>query len=123
MPTLARLAYWEAVVLLAGLAGAVLWQIVNGQISLAYLLEADVRAADGRSFTTEVSPGRVQALIVTLYVALYYLLQVINNPKQFPTLPTELVGALAASHGAYLVGKAQSMFLGSLSDLLKRRKP
>src|SRR5271165_2006597 len=102
MPTLATLAYWEAVVLLVGLAGAVLWLIVSGQISLAYLLEGDVRSADGRSFTTEVSPGRVQALIVTLYVALYYLMQVINNPSQFPTLPNELVGALAASHGGYL---------------------
>ena|ERR1700690_1194934 len=123
MPSLATLAYWEAVVLLGGLAGAVFWQIASGQISLAYLLEADVRNADGTGFTTEVSPGRVQALIVTLYVALYYLLQVINNPKQFPTLPAEMVAALAASHGVYLVGKAQSMFLGSLGDFLNRRKP
>jgi hypothetical protein len=123
MPSLATLAYWEAVVLLVGLAGIVLWQIMTGQISLAYLLEADVRKSDGSGFTTEPSPGRVQTLIITIYVALYYLLQVINNPKKFPTLPTELVGALGVSQGAYLVGKAQSMFLGSLSDFLDRRKP
>ena len=123
MPPLATLAYWEAVVLLGGFASVVLWRIVSGQISLAYLLEADVRNADGSGFTTEVSPGRVQALILTLYVALYYLLQVINNPKQFPTLPAELVAALAASHGWYLVGKAQTLLLGSLKDLLNRRRP
>ncbi len=123
MPSLATLAYWEAVVLLGGLASAVLWQIASGQISLAYLLEADVRNPDGSGFTTQVSPGRVQALIVTLYVGLYYLLQVINNPRQFPALPAELVAALAASHGGYLIGKARSMFLGSVSDFLKRRKP
>jgi len=110
-------------VLLGGFASVVLWRIVSGQISLAYLLEADVRNADGSGFTTEVSPGRVQALILTLYVALYYLLQVINNPKQFPTLPAELVAALAASHGWYLVGKAQTLLLGSLKDLLNRRRP
>jgi len=113
MPSLATLAYWETVVFLGGLAGILLWRIASGQISLANLLEGDVRKADGTGFTTEASPGRVQALILTLYVALYYILQVINNPKQFPVLPPELITALGASHGAYLIGKAKSMLLGS----------
>ena len=109
--------------LLVGLASAVVWRIVSGQISLEYLLEADVRNADGPGFTTEVSPGRVQALAVTLYVALYYLLQVINNPTQFPSLPAEMIYALAGSHALYLGGKAQAMLRGSLKDFLNRRTP
>lgn len=121
MPSLATLAYWEAVLLLVGLAAVVVWQIVSGRIPLDYLLEADVRKADGSGFTTEVSPGRVQAMIVTLYIAAYYLLQVIHDPSKFPTLPAEMMYALAGSHTFYLGGKAQSMFLGSLTDFLKRK--
>jgi len=61
----------------------------------------------------------VQSLIITLFAAAYYLVQVINNPKAFPALPNELMGVLAGSQALYLGGKAQAMLLGRLRDVLK----
>jgi hypothetical protein len=110
MPSLATLAYWEAVVLLGGLAGVVSWQIATGQISLAYLLEGDVRdpnSPDG--FSSRASAGRAQALAITLFVAAYYLIQVFRSPQRLPDVPASLVGTLAASHAAYLGSKIQDM--------------
>ncbi len=122
MRTLATLAYWEGIILLGGFLGLVLWKLLTGGISLEQLLEGDAQdpnSADG--YSTYVSGGRTQLLGATLFAAGYYLLQVIHNPKQFPTLPTELVGALAGSQALYLGGKARALLLGRLQQFFNRR--
>jgi hypothetical protein len=120
MRFLTTLAYWEGAILVGGLFCVVLWKLMTGGIALNYLLDGDVRDPDSPTgFSTTPSPGRIQALAVTLFVAGYYLLQVIHNPKEFPKLPGAMVGALAGSHVLYLGGKAQAMLPGGVRDLFK----
>jgi hypothetical protein len=120
MRFLMTLAYWEGAILFGGLFSVVLWKLMTGDISLSYLLDGDVQdPASPTGFSTQPSPGRIQALMVTLFVAGYYLLQVIHNPKEFPKLPNAMVIALAGSHVLYLGGKAQAMLSGGVRDRFK----
>lgn len=122
MRMISTLVYWEGLILLGGFVGIVLWKLLTGSISLNGLLEGDVRdpkAFDGSGFSASPSAGRTQLLVVTLFVALWYLLQVIQHPREFPKLPGAMIGALAGSHALYLGGKAQALFLGRLRDLFK----
>jgi hypothetical protein len=124
MRTLSTLAQWEGLILLGGFLGLVLWKLLTGGISLDQLLEGDTRdpnSADG--YSTDVSPGRTQALASTLFVAGYYLLQVVHNPKQFPAVPTGLVGALAGSQALYLAGKARALLQDRVRQFFNRRIP
>jgi len=114
------LAYWESIALLAGFFGILFWKLLTGDIPLSGLLDGDVRdPASLEGFSSRASVGRAQSLTVTLFVGLWYLLQVIHNPREFPQLPATIVGAFAGSQALYLGGKAQSIFLGRLRDLLK----
>ena len=120
MAPLVRLASWLGICLLGGFFAIVFWKLLTGGISLAQLLEGDIRDTHGENgYSSYVSPGRVQSLLTALFCALYYLMQVINNPKEFPEVPNGLVGALAASQALYLGGKAQAMLLGRLRSFLK----
>jgi len=120
MRFLMTLAYWEGAILFGGLFCVVLWKLITGGISLDYLLDGDVHdPGNPTGFSTNASPGRIQALMVTLFVAAYYLLQVIHNPKEFPKVPNAVVGALAGSHALYLGAKAQAMLPGRMRDLFK----
>ena len=113
MHTLLVLARWEGLILLGGLFGIVLWKLLTGGISLSYLLDGDVRDPDSSTgFSTHASAGRTQALMVTFFVAGYYLLQVIHNPKELPQLPAQMVAALGGSHALYLGGKARAILTG-----------
>jgi hypothetical protein len=115
MTFLPRLIYWEVTVLLAGFLGIVFWKILTGQISLSSLLSGD--NADG---TASFSPGRAQLLVLTLIVALQYVMQVIQNPTAFPQISTFWVAALGGSQAVYLIGKAQSLLLGPWKDRLTK---
>lgn len=120
MPPILTLTYWGGLILIDSFFGIVFWKLLTGRIILEGLLEGDIRDKDGENgYSSYVSPGRVQSLLITLFAALYYLLQVINNPKEFPEVPDGLVGALAASQALYLGGKAQAMLLGRLRNFLK----
>jgi len=120
MHSLATVARWEGVVLLGGFLGVVFWKLLTGSIPLAGLLDGDVRDSESaHGFSSQASAGRAQSLMVTLFVAMWYLLQVIHNPREFPKLSDTLVGGLAGSQALYLGGKAQAMFLGRLRNLLK----
>ena len=122
MKSLVTLASSSAVVLFGGLFAVVFWKLFTGSISLDGMLEGDVRdqnGSDGSGFSSSPSVGRSQMLLVTLFVAMWYLLQVIHNPREFPKLPDAMVGALAGSQAMYLGGKAKSMLVGQLRDWLK----
>jgi|SRR5215469_14942361 len=118
MPSPSTLAYWEGLILIGGLFGVVFWKLATGEIALDDLFEGQIRDKNG-DYSSYTSKGRVQSFLVTIYVALYYLMQVIQNPTKFPEVPAGLVGVLAGSHALYLGGKAQAMLLGRLRDFLK----
>jgi len=107
MPSPATLAYWEGLILIGGFFGIIFWKMFTGGISLKFLLHGHRKVASG--YATFVSPGRTQILMFTIFVAGYYLLQVIHDPTTFPQVPTALIVALGGSHGVYLGGKAQSL--------------
>jgi len=122
MPSPFAFAKWEGVLLLAGFFGIVFWKLANGSIVLDQLFEGDIRDRDPKNvdgYSTYVSAGRVQSFLVTVFVALYYLLQVVQNPTEFPRLPAEMIAVLAGSHALYLGGKAQAMLIGPLRDFLR----
>ena len=99
MPSPATLAEWVGFLLFGGFFGVIFWKLANGNIPLDQLLETG-------GFDSSSSAGRAQSLAVTLFVALYYLIHAIQNPKQFPELPGTLVALLAGSQTLYLGGKA-----------------
>jgi|CZKD01.1.fsa_nt_gi hypothetical protein len=122
MNSLAKMAFWGAVVLLSGFFGVVFWNLFTGRISLNGLLEADVRdpkSSNASGFSAVPSAGRAQALVATLFVAGWYLLQVIHNPKEFPHLPDALVTAMGGSHFVYLSGKAYGLLSYRLKDVFR----
>ncbi|MFZ0425081.1 MAG: hypothetical protein WAL80_19560 [Xanthobacteraceae bacterium] len=65
------------------------------------------------------SPGRLQLLIATLLVCLYYLGTVVASPNAtaMPALPAWFVAAMLGSHGIYLGGKSTG--LPSVAQLLE----
>jgi hypothetical protein len=117
MGSLVRVAAIMAVILFGGFFAVVLWKLLSGDISLSYLLDADLQD-DAGGYSSGSSAGRTQSLVVTLIVAGYYLLQVFHDPTKFPKLPGAMVGALAGSQALYLGGKAQALF----SELRERFK-
>ncbi len=104
MIPLARLAYWEGLILLGGFCAVIVWKLLTCGISLQGLL-----AGDHRDGSTSFSPGRVQLLIFTLLLGMNYLLQVIQHPTGFPAIPESWLAALGGSHLAYLGGKTNAM--------------
>ena len=118
MPSPTTLAEWVGLLLFGGFFGVVFWKLADGSIPLDRLLETSIGAsqdADGSS----ASAGRAQSLAVTLFVASYYLIHVIQNPKQFPELPQSLVAILAGSQAMYLGGKALDILPDSWRNLFK----
>jgi hypothetical protein len=118
MGALVRVAATMAAILFSGFFAIVLWKLLTGEISLSYLLDADVED-DAGDYSTGSSAGRTQSLMVTLIVASYYLLRVFHDPSKFPKLPNAMLVALAGSHALYLGSKAQSILSGKLPDWLK----
>jgi hypothetical protein len=122
MSGVARLVYWEGVILLGGFFGVLVWKLFTGEMSLDYLLYGDRRDRSKPSgYSAFFSPGRTQMLIVTILTASYYLLQVIHDPTKFPDVPAAWIAALGGSQAIYLGGKAQSMLFG-IRDLMDRRE-
>ena len=122
MNSLARLALWETGFLLGGVFGVVFWMLATGRISLDGMLEADVRdpdSPDQSGFSAAPSLGRAQALAATLFVAGWYLLQVLNNPKEFPHIPNGVIAVMGSSHAVYLTGKAYGLLWDRLKAALR----
>lgn len=112
MNSLSSFAFWETAILLGGIFGLILWMLATGRISLDGMLEADVpdpNSPDRSGFSAAPSLGRAQALVATLFVAGWYVLQVLHNPKQFPRLPNGVITAMGGSHVVYLTGKAYGL--------------
>lgn len=105
---------WIVGLFVTGLLVAVLYGLVTGQINTRNLLYG--RMSDG---TPYLSPERVQLMIFTVWVGLFYLLdtfetRVVNpTPETAHTLPeisTQTLTLLGGSQTVFLLGKAFSMF-------------
>lgn len=118
MQAVATLATYEGAVILLALAAVVVWGLLTGRILLSGLLQGD--RVDGSSYS---SSGRAQLLISTIATAIAYLTQALKNPTKFPDIPFPVVGVIAASHAAYLVGKAAAVLNVVRSDESSRREP
>lgn len=126
MADIRELAAWGGIVVIGGYFGVVFWKLMTGSISLDGLLHGDARTRNGVDYSTFFSAGRAQMLMFTVIFAMYFLLQVIQNPTKFPEVPDAVLVVLGGSHAIYLGGKAQALYLGrlrDLADLLERRKP
>jgi hypothetical protein len=72
----------------------------------------------GRKF----SPARLQMLVVTMGIALYYILMVLDAKEtgKLPDLPNEFLIALGGSHAIFLGGKIHGMLASKLKIALLR---
>jgi hypothetical protein len=120
--TVARLFYWEGIIVVGGLFGVIAWRLFTGTITLRCLLHGDrIDRSTSSGYSSFFSPGRVQLLVSTVVTAGYYLIQVVHDPTAFPKMPVSWVVALGGSHAIYLGGKVQSMLWG-VRDAIDRRK-
>jgi hypothetical protein len=99
MDWLAMVFLWEATIILVALATLVVYKGITGRINLVGLLRDKE--------TNQLSPGRVQLLVLTLVGAGTYLTQVAQAPPAtLPEFSEETLGAVAVSQGLYLSGKS-----------------
>jgi len=114
MDFLLRIAYWEGLVFLLGLAGIVVIQLLTGAINTRYLLYGTAtgrKESDGRYF----SPERVQLLVFTLGAAFYYLIQAATTAKsgKLPDIPDSWPAMMGGSNAIYLGGKAYARWFAN----------
>lgn len=109
MSTLSEVLRYEMLFLLMGLIVLVAYRLLTQQINTKGLL---LDKTSGRAF----SPGRLQLLIVTLGIAIYYTLMVFDAEEvgRFPDLPDEFLLALGGSHVFYLGGKLYGLLASRL---------
>ena len=122
MDTLSTVLRYELLFLLTALIVVITYRLLTRKINIEGLL---LDKTSGRAF----SAGRLQMLVVTLGIAVYYLMTVMetNNAGKLPDLPNEMLIALGGSHAIYLSGKTYGMLASKLGfaspRMRKRAKP
>ena len=120
MPDIRILAQWVVFAELCGFFAIVFWKLLVGSIPLSQVLEGDVRdPQNDTGYSLHVSPARIQTLLITLVTGVYCLTQTLHDPTQFPEIPNSLLAVIGGSHFIYLSGKAKSLLLGQLRNVLK----
>jgi hypothetical protein len=114
MNTLFTFMRYEMFFVFAALASIVGYRMLIGHINTKGLLQDKV--------TNEFSPGRLQLLIATALVAIYFVVQVLEKEK-IPQLPREFLLALGGSHVLYLGGKTYSVLVDKLAKIAGRINP
>lgn len=120
----------STLIFLAVLALIVTYQLLTGKINARRMLLAKGRAAVGpstRRWTGELSPSRIQLLVVTIGVSIYLLAKVVRDPGEFTEIPTGLLLLLAGSEILYLTRKANNLMpfpgiLHSIRRMLRRSR-
>ena len=104
MQTLGVILRYELLILLLVLIAIIAYKLLVRQINVDGLL---LDKANGQA----ISPSRVQMLVVTVMIGVYYMFQVMKSevPGRFPDLPNEFMIALGGSHAIYLSGKLYDM--------------
>ena len=108
MDTLFTVQRYAMFFLLAVLAGIVGYRLLTGKIITKGLLLDKQDKAGGK-----FSPGRLQMLMATILVAIYFVTQVLQSEK-LPELPREFLLALSGSHLLYLGGKTYGLLVQKL---------
>lgn len=115
MQTVLRLEVWS---ILGGLLILISYRLLTGQIRTKKLLYDKGPTAGG------FSPVRLQLLMFTLAVAIYYIVEVLSsNTGKFPQLPNEILFLLMGSHAFYLGSKTVSLLLETLGFSRSQRPP
>jgi hypothetical protein len=109
METLATALRYEMLVLLMILIGIIGYRLLVQQINTKGLL---LDKTGGR----KISPARLQMLVVTMGIAVYYILMMIDNKEvgKLPDMPNEFLVALGGSQAIYLGGKLHGMLVSKL---------
>ena len=91
---------------IAALAVIVIVKLLTRRINTHALLYG--RTAEGKLY---FSPERVQLLLFTLWTALTFFMQAVQNRRsgKLPDIPDMTLGLLAGSHMVYLGGKGMAM--------------
>jgi len=119
METLSTALRYEMLFLLVALIVMITYRLLTRKINIEGLL---LDKTSGRAF----SPGRLQLLIVTMSIAIYYVAMVLKTKETgtLPNLPNEFLLALGGSHAFYLSGKLYGLLaskLGFASPLIRER--
>ncbi|MCH7611546.1 MAG: hypothetical protein IIB10_12790 [Chloroflexi bacterium] len=121
---------YEVLLFLGALALIIFYQLLTGKINARRMLLAKGRAAVGpstRRWTGELSPSRIQLLVVTIGVSIYLLAKVVRDPGEFTEIPTGLLLLMAGSEFLYLTRKANKLMpfpgiLRSIRRMLRRSR-
>jgi hypothetical protein len=91
------------------LATVIFYRLLTGSINTKGML-------DDKGSGSGFSPARLQLMISTAVVALYYIGQALTskNTGQFPTIPNEMLVILGGSHAFYLGSKTIALLLETL---------
>ena len=120
----------STLIFLAALALIVTYQLLTGRINARRMLLAKGRAAVGpstRRWTGELSPSRIQLLVVTIGFSIYLLAKVVRDPGEFIEIPTGLLLLMTGSGTIYLARKANNLMpfpglLHSIRRMLRRSR-
>lgn len=92
---------------LTGLLAIVAYKILTGGINFRGVLCEKVTTSKTKGY----SVVRIQLMMFVLVSAFYYVSQVVDNPREFPRVPNELLLTLGGSHMVYLAGKSYALSL------------
>ena len=111
MATLFTFMRYEMFFVFAALAAIIAYRMVIGRVNTKGLLTDKV--------TKQFSPGRLQMLMVTAFIAIYFVGQVVEK-ETMPQLPQDFMLALGGSHALYLGGKAYTVLVDKLAKFAGR---
>jgi hypothetical protein len=103
MSFVAEFMIFEIWFLLIGMAAIIIYQLATGRINLKGLLYE-------KNMANKFSPARVQLLLVSVTVALYYLLKLFKDPTRVPMDNLSVLLALGGSNLVYIAGKYRALY-------------
>jgi len=115
---LIRLAEWEGLFFICGLAGIIILGLLNGEINTRHLM-AEKRTDGSRP----ISAVRVQLLIMTLAMTMQYVLTAIRTRSgEMPAIPDGMLELLGLSNAIYLGGKGLTVLRDRLTSIWEARR-
>ena len=98
MPFVAKFMIIEIWFLLIVMSAIIISRLITGRINLKGLLYE-------KNIANKFSPVRIQLLLVSVAVALYYLFKLYDDPTRFPMVNKDVVLLFGVSNLVYIAGK------------------